>query len=167
MSKKPYDFRSGLGTGNALYDASKFMYNALDNNKKVTAFFLDPAKAFDIVNYQEVINILSEIGLKNNWKQIVIINEITVEEMTIKCEVLQGSIMGSLLFILYINSIYDMKINDQIVTYADDTCLLFSGVSWEKVRLKATQDFQKVINYLNYRNRSINYKKNKLYTFFN
>lgn len=61
---------------------------------------------------------------------------------------------------MYISSICDMKIDVQIVTYLDDTCLLFPSVSWEEVCLRATQDFQKVNNHLNHRRLSINYKKN-------
>jgi hypothetical protein len=51
------------------------------------------------------------------------------EELSIKCGVPQGSVLGPLLFILYINSICDLKIDGQITTYVNDTCLLFSGVS--------------------------------------
>ncbi|VVC42722.1 Reverse transcriptase domain, partial [Cinara cedri] len=61
-------------------------------------------------------------------KQIVQINNTTGDEMSINCGIPQGSILGPLSFILYINSICDLKINGQIITYADDTCPLFSGV---------------------------------------
>lgn len=173
MSKNQYGFRPGMGTGNALYSESIFIYNALDNSKKVTAIFLDLAKAFDTVNHHEIIKILPNFGLKNislNWfrsylqnrKQIVKINDILGEEMEIKCGVPQGSVMGPLLSISYINSICDMKIDGQIVTYADDTCLLFSGVSWDEVRVKVIQDFKKVIHYLNHRKLTINYKKKQI-----
>jgi len=70
LSKNQYGFRPGLCTKNALYSASKFIYNALDNSKKVTAIFLDLAKAFDTVNHHEIIKILPNFGLKNislNW----------------------------------------------------------------------------------------------------
>lgn len=69
------------------------------------------------------------------------------------------------MFILYINSICDLKIDGQIITYADDICLLFSGVSWKDVRLKAAKEFKKVINYLNHRKLSINYKKTNFINF--
>jgi len=124
LSKNLYGFRPGMGIGNALYSESIFKYNALNNSKKVTAIFFDLAKAFDTVNHHEIIKILPNFGLKNislNWfrsylknrKQIVKINDILGEEMEIKCGVPQGSVMGPLLFILYINSICDMKIDGQ------------------------------------------------------
>lgn len=87
--------------------------------------------------------------------------DIMGEEMGINCGVPQGSVMGPLLFILYINSVFlILKIDGQIVTYADDTCLRFSGV-----RVKAIQDFKKVINYLNHRKLTINYKKTNFINF--
>ena len=65
------------------------------------------------------------------------INDTSGEETIINCGVPQGRVLGPLLFILYINSICDLKIDGQIITYADDTCLLFSGVTWEEICLKA------------------------------
>ena len=176
LSKNQFGFRPGLGTENALYSASKFIYDALDNNNKSIAIFLDLAKAFDTVNHIELCNILPSFGLKNsslkwfksylhNRKQIVQINNSTGEEMSINCGVPQGSVLGSLLFILYINSICDLKIDGQIITYADDTCVLFSDVTWEDVRFKATKEVKKVINYLNHRKLTINYKKTNFIIF--
>lgn len=114
------------------------------------AIFLDLVKAFDMVNHLELCNILPSFSLKNssliwfksylnNRKQIVRINNSTVEEMSINCGVPLGNVMSLLLFILYINSISDLKINGQIMTYADDTCLLSSGVTWKDVHFKATK----------------------------
>jgi hypothetical protein len=177
LSKNQFGFRPGLGTKNALYSASKFIYNAFDNNNKAMAIFLDLAKAFDTVNHNELCNILPSFGLNNcslkwfisyldNRKEIVQIMNSSGEELSIKCGVPLGrSVLGPLLFILYINSICDLKIDGQITNYADETCLLFSGVSWKDVRLKATKEFKKVINYLNHRKLSINYKTTNFINF--
>jgi len=51
------------------------------------------------------------------------------------------------------------------VTYADDTCLLFSGDSWDEFRSIATKAFKKIINYLNHRKLSINYQKTNYINF--
>lgn len=175
LSKNQFGFRPGLRTGteNALYSATKFIYEELDNSNKFIAIFLDLAKAFDTVDHSELIKILLNFGLKNsslNWlisylekrKQKVIINGTSGEKMVKNNGVPQGSVLSTILFILYINSICNIKIDGQIVTYADDTCLLFSGVSWDEVRLKSTYEFKKVITYLKQKKLSISYKKHVL-----
>jgi len=54
LSKNQFGFRKGLGTIDALYNVSKYIYNALDNNQKAIAVFLDFAKAFDTVNHRQL-----------------------------------------------------------------------------------------------------------------
>lgn len=95
--------------------------------KKTLAIFLEFTKTFDSVNYFILINLFLLFGTKNscldwfksylqNKKQKVKINEVTGKYMPIDCNVLQGSVLGSTLFILYINKMYKL-VNKQIVTY--------------------------------------------------
>ncbi|VVC35294.1 Reverse transcriptase domain [Cinara cedri] len=148
LSKNQFGFRPGIGTEEALYSATSFIYNALDKGKKTLAIFLDLAKAFDMINHTELIRILSSFGMKTSsikWftsylfkrNQIVMINGILSEEREIICGVPQGSVLGPIFFILYINSICNLKIDGTIITYADDTCLLFSGPTWNSVYQKS------------------------------
>jgi len=98
--------------------------------------FLDLTKAFDIVSHVELVNILSNFGIKNSslkWfksyllgrKQKVKINNITGEKILITFGVSQGSVLGPILFILYINSVCNLLIDGHIVTYVDDTIVFF------------------------------------------
>lgn len=78
LSKYQYGFRPGIGTENALYSVSKFIYDSLDKNKKTLAIFLDLAKAFDSVDHSILVNILiSSFGIKNsclNWFKNYLLN---------------------------------------------------------------------------------------------
>lgn len=173
LSKNQYGFRPGLGTTDALYMVSKNIYDALDNNKKTIAVFLDFAKAFDTVDHNELLKIMPGFGIVNEslkWfssylsyrRQMVTINGIIGNDYTINCGVPQGSVLGPVLFIIYINSICNMQLDGSIVTYADDTCLLFSDKTWEIVQTKAINELNCFIQKLNYKKITINYNK----TFF-
>jgi len=109
LSKQQFGFRPGLGTENALYSATHFIKNALDNNKTIIAIFLDLSKAFNTVNHKKIINIVPNFGITvtswfisylENRKQTVRINGITSDVLSINCGVPQGSVLGPLLFIL-------------------------------------------------------------------
>jgi hypothetical protein len=125
---------------------------------------------FDTENREILLNILPSVGINNsslkwiknylqNRKQTVKINEINESKYEIKNSVSQGSILGPILCIIYINEIYDIKIEGSIVTYAGNTCLLFSHKSWYWVYEKACRDFSLIIKSLNDRNLSINVDK--------
>ncbi|XP_060845463.1 uncharacterized protein LOC132925050 [Rhopalosiphum padi] len=168
--------RPGLGTENALYSATHFINNALDNSMKVIAIFLDLSKAFDTVNHKKLINILPNFGITltslswftsylENRKQTVRINGITGVDLSITCGVPQGSVLGPLLFILYINHMCNLDIDGRIVTYADDTCLLYYGDSWGDVSTKATRESKVVVEFLKLRSLSINFKKTMFMNF--
>lgn len=59
-----------------------------------------------------------------------------------------------------------MKIDGQIVTYADDTCLLFSGVTWDEVRIKVVQDLKKSNKLFKSQKTNNQLQKNKFQKFF-
>lgn len=76
------------------------------------------------------------------------INYIIGQESTIEYGVSQGSVLGHIVFIVYINSVCNLKLDDFIVTHADETYLLFTNKSWEFVRSKTTIDLNKVYKYV-------------------
>jgi hypothetical protein len=95
----------------------------------------------------------------HNIKQSVKINEVNVNIYGIKNGVPQGSVLGPILFIIYINEICNINFDGSIITYADDTCLLFSQKSWDGVYEKACRGFNQIINILNNINLSLNIDK--------
>ncbi|VVC33820.1 Reverse transcriptase domain [Cinara cedri] len=98
--------------------------------------FLDLAKAFDIVDHSELLKTLPNFGVVSssldwfrsyldNITQKIKIDGIIGNEMLINYGVLQDSVLGSIFFILYKDSISSLDIKGLIFTYADEMCQLF------------------------------------------
>ena len=95
---------------------------------------LDIQKAFDSVDHQILCNKLSAMGIQSTaWfhsylsdrKQIVHINGVESDPLANTCGVPQGSILGPLLFLCYVNDMPN-SVNCLMLQYADDSALIFS-----------------------------------------
>lgn len=140
ISDKQYGFMKNRGTNDALIFTSNFIYNNIDKNIPTVLAFLDLAKAFDTVNHKILLDKLWRIGIRgiphqlivnylSNRSQRVKVNNSISTTLPVKVGVLQGTILGPLLFILYINDIFNVLPKDALVSYADDTAIICSGKS--------------------------------------
>ena len=112
----------------------------MDNFNTPIAIFLDLSKAFDSSNSEILIGKLKFYGISNNtleWFQsymtdrkqfIEFLNEKS-DFIKIKTGVPQGSILGSLLFIIYINDIVNATSYFESILYADDTSLINTSIN--------------------------------------
>lgn len=130
-------FQSGFIKGDSTINQLTFLYNdiskALDEGKEVRAVFCDISKAFDRVWHQGLLYKLSSLGIQGSllqWfssyladrKQRVIVSNTSSTLLNINAGVPQGSILGPLLFLIYINDIVtDIEANIRL--FADDTSL--------------------------------------------
>ena len=112
--------------------------NAIDNGDYVIGIFLDFSKAFDMVNHGILLEKLCHYGIRghaldwfrsylSNRKQFVTYNGTVSSTKTITCGVPQGSILGPLLFLIYINDLYNVCLESVPILFADDTNLFYSG----------------------------------------
>lgn len=129
--------QSGFVPGDCTTNQLTYLYNTfcqgLDNGKEIRVVFCDVSKAFDRVWHQGLIKKLSSAGISGSlleWfqsylkdrQQRVLLPGALSEWGSIKAGVPQGSILGPLLFLLYINDI-TVDISTNIRLFADDTSL--------------------------------------------
>ena len=133
ISKHQSGFRPGDSTTNRLFYLVHTIHSALDEQKEVRSIFLDISKAFDKVWHNGLLFKLQQNGIEgellsllksylSNRKQRVVINGFESEWGGIEAGVPQGSVLGPLLFLVYINDL-ENGIKSNVKFFADDTSL--------------------------------------------
>ena len=135
---KQFGFRKKYSTNHALISIVEQVRKNMDNKIFSCGVFVDLEKAFDTVNHGILIEKLNHYGICNNasnWilsylcnrSQHVKLNGAESTNKNVTCGVPQGSILGPLLFIIYINDMHKALLNSKVFHFADDTNLLFSS----------------------------------------
>ena len=143
ITKKQSGFRPGDSTTNQLMDFVHDIYKSFDHRKslKVRAVFLDISKAFDKVWHEGLLFKLKQNGIDglllnvlssylSNRKQRVVLNGSNSPWETTESGVPQGSVLGPLLFLIYINDL-ERGLKSNVKFFADDT-MLYSIVNDEQ-----------------------------------
>ena len=143
---------------------------ALNNNDCVIGVFLDFSKAFDTVNHDILLDKLCHYGIRGNalsWfksyltggKQFVTYNGVASSTKVITCSVPQVSILGPLLFLLYINDLYNICSTSIPILYADDTNLFYKGKDIDTLVSYINMELKNISTWLNVNRLSLNIKK--------
>src|SRR3989442_1027811 len=132
-----YGFRKNRSTQLAIVSFLDKLTDSLDKGKFVFSLFIDLSKAFDTIDHVLLLNKLHSYGIRGvaynlissyltNRLQYVELFDIKSQLSGITCGVPQGSILGPMLFLLYINDLPLCTRLIQFFLFADDTTVLFS-----------------------------------------
>ena len=170
LFQSQYGFRKKHSTNLATIELMTKILLAIDNNEYTIGVFLDLAKAFDTVNYEILLTKLEHYGIRGialewfknfltNRKQIVKYKQKKSESLTIKCGVPQGSILGPLLFLIYMNGISRCSEILSIILFVDDTNLFLSHKNSDTLEKTMNHELRKIASWLSANKLSLNIKK--------
>ena len=131
-----FGFRPKHSTELALIHATELLNSFLEDRRFSLAIYIDLSKAFDALDYDILLHKLYVYGVRGhalqwfpsylrNRKQLVSVNNSDSEFVTMNTGVPQGSILGPLLFLVYVNDLTRSSKLASFILYADDTNLFF------------------------------------------
>ena len=176
LSSKQNGFRKGHSTLDGIVNFTSDIFESVNKGEYTLAAFIDLKKAFDTVNHNILLEKLNYAGIKNNLLKLIknyltnrsqrtICNGKLSEIQDITCGVPQGSILGPLFFILYINDIEEMLGESTFQLYADDTVIYCSDKSIDLAEKRLQNLMNKFYKWCMQNVLTINTKKSKLMVF--
>ena len=178
LSNNQYGFRPKRSTTQAMLDNLQFIYNNLDSNHVVLSIFLDFSKAFDCIDHELLLSKLGKYGFRgvsNDWfksylsdrKQYVYINETDSDLKSVTHGVPQGSILGPILFLIFINDFPDSTDFFKFTLFADDSSLLckFDHSNISLIHTTISSNLTKVFKWLTLNKIKVNVDKCKFIIF--
>ena len=173
-----FGFRKSKSTVQAVLDQLSFVYNNLDQSNTVISIFMDFSKAFDCLDHRLLLKKLYHFGIRgipfqwfqsylSNRNQYVSVNNNRSSTQPISHGVPQGSCLGPLLFLLFINDFPDVNPFFKYSLFADDSTLTckFNNMSEASIKQKLEHELESIYNWLKMNKIKINYEKSKFIMF--
>lgn len=171
-----YGFRSGSSTSNVLCELVDSLYASFEKRNMVGAVFIDLKKAFDTLDHEVLLAKLAAYGVRgqaNNLlrsylserKQFVVVNQISSSSKCIPIGVPQGSNLGPLLFLIYMNDLPHINLRGVVRLFADDTSIFYEGKTQAEIKSDAEEDLRTLKSYFQTNMLSLNISKTKFMLF--
>ena len=176
LCSNQYGFRKGRSTSLAILDMVDKISNAIDNKDYSIGVFVDLSKAFDTLNHKILLNKLAHYGIRGttltwftsylqNRLQYVNIDGYKSVMLPITCGVPQGSILGPILFLLYINDISSAVHSCYIILFADDTSMFMRDRNISSLIDRVNTELQALYQWLAVNKLSLNIDKTNFMIF--
>ena len=164
-----FGFRKNNSTNFALIHLTNKIATAIDQNKITAGVFVDLSKAFDTLNHQILFSKLERYGIRGvalQWiksyfenREQFVQHDVSSSKQIIQCGVPQGSILGPLFFILYINDLPNALRLAEPLLFADDTSIYYSHSDPLVLATVLNQELSSISLWMKANKLSVNTKK--------
>ena len=170
LFESQYGFRPGMSCEHAILNAQNSLLHSLNNKQIAVLLLIDYSKAFDVIEHPILLKKLEHYGIKGKaleWfesylsgrHQFVSVNDVDSSLKPIHYGVPQGSTLGPLLFIIYINDLPLISNLAKFILYADDANIIVTGNSEEEVQAKITSISNLLVKWVDSNGLALNLKK--------
>lgn len=170
ISERQFGFKEGKSTEDAICSLTTLIYDAIDKKIPALSIFVDLSKAFDTVCHSILLEKLEKYGLRgqihdllksylSGRQQQVSINETFSDLRVVTYGVPQGTVLGPLLFSIYVNSLLNLKLKGTVISFADDTAIFYKSDSWGSLKEMAESDFRVINEWFKYNRLTLNTQK--------
>lgn len=171
-----FGFRKQNSTAHALIQITEQIKTTIENGKFGCGIFIDLRKAFDTVNHAILLRKLEHYGVRgvslqwfqsylSNRKQYVYLNGSSSELKEISCGVPQGSVLGPLLFLLYINDLPNISEKLKFFLFADDTNIYYEANNLKDLERTINKELCWLNHWLNVNRLALNISKTNFVVF--
>ena len=171
-----FGFRKNNSTTYALLQITEKIKESIDKRKFGCGIFIDLRKAFDTVNHSILLKKLEHYGIRNtvykwfesylsNRRQYVFVNGESSSISNITCGVPQGSVLGPLLFLIYINDLPNISEILNFYLFADDTNIYYEAETTEELEIVINKELKKLHTWLIVNRLSLNIEKTNFVIF--
>lgn len=177
INSNQFGFVKGSNTTTATLNLLKEIYDNLNSSKKTACIFIDVMKAFDSMDFDILLSKLQSIGIGgkvlelladylDNRSQCVFANGVLSDFQTIKTGSPQGSVLAPILFLIYVNDMFDLSLSGTLQLFADDAVCTYGSADYASLRAKMESDLQKLYTWFTKNKLSMHIGKTKFITFY-